>query len=167
MPVLLLRRAAIAALLVASATAALDFDAWADAPPAAQIKPRQDKLRDMGGALKAIADEIKKGRIDWDNAVIPNAQTVKDRSVYILNWFPKGSGPEAHVKTYALPAIWQKPDDFTRLGKQLQADAVKLQQVANAKDEAGLKSQVQAIGKTCKACHDTYRSPDYEKDNEE
>ena len=156
-----IRCVAAAALLVSSSIA------FADAPPAAQIKPRQDKLRDMGGALKAIADEIKKGRIDWDNAVIPNAQTVKDRSGYILNWFPKGSGPEAHVKTYALPAIWQKPDEFTKLGKQLQADAVKLQQVANAKDEAGLKAQVQVIGKTCKACHDTYRSPDYEKDNEE
>jgi cytochrome c556 len=158
-----IRRIITAALMVSSMTTL----AFADAPPAAQIKPRQDKLRDMGGALKAITDEIKKGRIDWDNAAIPNAQTVKDRSVYILNWFPKGSGPEAHVKTYALPVIWQKQDDFTRLGKQLQADAVKLQQVANAKDEAGLKAQVQVIGKTCKACHDTYRSPDYEKDNEE
>jgi cytochrome c556 len=131
------------------------------------IKSRQDKLRDMGGALKAIADEIKKGRIDWDNAVIPNAQTIKDRSAYILNWFPKGSGPEAHVKTYALPAIWQKPDDFAKLGKAIQAEAAKLNQIANAKDEAGLKAQVQAIGKNCKACHDAYRSPDYEKDNEE
>ena len=156
-----IRRVAAAALLV-SCTAS-----FADAPPAAQIKPRQDKLRDMGGALKAISDEIKKGRIDWDNAAIPNAQTVKDRSVYILNWFPKGSGPEAHVKTYALPAIWTKQDDFTKLGKQLQADAAKLNQVAQAKDEAGLKAQVQIIGKTCKSCHDTYRSPDYEKDNEE
>ena len=158
-----IRRTITAALMVSSMTTL----AFADPPPAAQIKPRQDKLRDMGGALKAITDEIKKGRIDWDNAVIPNAQTVKDRSVYILNGFPKGSGPEAHVKTYALPVIWQKQDDFTKLGKQLQADAAKLQQVANAKDEAGLKAQVQAIGKTCKACHDTYRSPDYEKDNEE
>lgn len=158
-----IRRIITAALMVSSMTTL----AFADPPPAAQIKPRQDKLRDMGGALKAITDEIKKGRIDWDNAVIPNAQTVKDRSVYILNWFPKGSGPEAHVKTYALPVIWQKQDDFTKLGKQLQADAAKLQQVANAKDEAGLKAQVQVIGKTCKACHDTYRSPDYEKDNEE
>ena len=152
----------VTAALIVSCTAS-----FADAPPAAQIKPRQDKLRDMGGALKAITDEIKKGRIDWDNAAIPNAQTVKDRSGYLLNWFPKGSGPEAHVKTYALPAVWQKPDEFTKLGKQLQADAAKLQQVTNAKDEAGLKAQVQVIGKTCKACHDTYRSPDYEKDNEE
>ncbi len=57
----------------------------------AQIKPRQDKLRDMGGALKAITDELKKGNVDWDNT-IPNAQTIKDRSAYLLNWFPKGSG---------------------------------------------------------------------------
>ena len=158
-----IRCVAVAALFVATAATV----AFADPPPAAQIKPRQDKLRDMGGALKAITDEIKKGRIDWDNAVIPNAQTVKDRSVYILNWFPKGSGPEAHVKTYALPVVWTKPDDFAKQGKQLQADAAKLNQVAQAKDEAGLKAQVQVIGKTCKACHDTYRSPDYEKDNEE
>ena len=165
MPASSIRRVAAAAFLVSCAFTAAALAA--DPPPAAQIKPRQDKLRDMGGALKAITDETKKGRIDWDNAVIPNAATVKQRAGYILGWFPKGSGPEAHVKTYALPTVWQKPDDFTRLGKQLQADAAKLDQVANAKDEAGLKAQVLTIGKTCKACHDTYRSPDYEKDNEE
>src|SRR3954471_17339345 len=86
----------------------------------AQIKPRQDKLRDMGGALKAINDEIKKGRLDWDNTVLPNVQTIKERSAYLLKWFPKGSGPESGVKTYALPAIWQKNDDFQKLGKAMQ-----------------------------------------------
>ncbi len=160
------RRVAAAALLV-SCVAAVSTATLAGPAEVAQIKPRQDKLRDMGGALKAISDETKKGRIDWDNSVIPNADTIKQRSGYILNWFPKGSGPETHVKTYALPAVWQKPEEFTKLGKQLQADAVKLDQIANAKDEAGLKAQVMTIGKTCKACHDTYRSPDYEKDNEE
>ena len=158
------RRVAAAVLMTCCS---ITVAALADPPPAAQIKPRQDKLRDMGGALKAITDETKKGKIDWDNAVIPNAQTVKDRSVYILNWFPKGSGPEAHVKPMPCPPSGPKPDDFTKLGKQLQADAAKLNQVAQAKDEPGLKAQLQVIGKTCKACHDTYRSPDYEKDNEE
>ena len=133
----------------------------------AQIKPRQDKLRDMGGALKAINDEIKKGRLDWDNTILPNAQTIKDRSVYLLNWFPKGSGQETGKKTYALPVIWQKNDDFQKLGKAMQAEAAKLNEVALKKDEAGLKAQVTATGKACKACHDTYRSPDYEKENEE
>jgi len=133
----------------------------------AQIKPRQDKLRDMGGAQKAINDEIKKGRIDWDNTVIPNAQTIKDRSAYLLNWFPKGSGPETGKKTYALPAIWQKNDDFVKLGKAVQGEAAKLNQVALSKDGNALKAQMESLGKACKACHDSYRSPDYEKENED
>jgi len=133
----------------------------------AQIKPRQDKLRDMGGALKAINDEIKKGKLDWDNTILPNTQTIKERSGYLLNWFPKGSGPESGVKTYALPAIWQKNDDFVKLGKAAQAEALKLDLVAQTKNGDALKAQVLATGKACKACHDNYRSPDYEKENEE
>jgi len=139
----------------------------AASPQAAQIKPRQDKLRDMGGALKAITDELKKPKVDWDNVIIPNTQTIKDRSAYLLNWFPKGSGPEAGVKTYALPAIWQKNDDFQKLGKAMQAEALKLDEVAATKNSDALKAQVLTIGKACKACHDNYRSPDYEKENED
>ena len=139
----------------------------AASPQAAQIKPRQDKLRDMGGALKAITDELKKPKVDWDNVIIPNTQTIKDRSAYLLNWFPKGSGPEAGVKTYALPAIWQKQDDFTKLGKAAQAEAIKLDQVANSKNLDALKTEAVTMGKACKACHDDYRSKDYEKENDE
>lgn len=141
--------------------------AEAASPQAAQIKPRQDKLRDMGGALKAITDELKKPKVDWDNVIIPNTQTIKDRSGYLLNWFPKGSGPEAGVKTYALPAIWQKQDDFTKLGKTMQAEAIKLDQVANSKNLDALKAEAVTMGKACKACHDDYRSKDYEKENDE
>jgi cytochrome c556 len=133
----------------------------------ARIKSRQDKFRDMGGAFKAIDDELKKRNPDWENAILPNAQTVQSRSSYLLTWFPKGSGPESGVKTYALPAIWQKPDDFTKIGKAAQAEAAKLNQIAASKDPTALKAQVTALGKACKACHDSYRSPDYEKENDE
>ena len=158
------RRVTAAAFVVLSFAA---LEATAGPAEIAQIKPRQDKLRDMGGALKAINDDIKRGRIDWDNTVIPNAQTIKDRSGYLLNWFPKGSGPETGKKTYALPVIWQKNDEFQRLGKAMQVEAAKLNEIVLKKDEAGLKAQVMATGKSCKACHDTFRSPDYEKENEE
>jgi cytochrome c556 len=133
----------------------------------AQIKPRQDKLRDMGGALKAINDELKKRTVDWDNVISPNVQTVKDRSGYLLNWFPKGSGPESGVKTYALPAIWQKNDDFVKLGKAMQAEAGKFAAVAATKNAAALTDEAATLGKACKACHDNYRSPDYEKENDD
>ena len=131
------------------------------------IKSRQDKLRDMGGALKAIDDELKKRTIDWDNVILPNADTLQSRSGFLLGWFPKGSGPESGVKTYALPALWQKGDDFTKLGKAMMAETAKLNQVAAAKDAAALKAQAFTVGKACKACHDNYRSPDYEKENDD
>jgi cytochrome c556 len=134
---------------------------------ASLIKSRQDKLRDMGGALKAIDDELKKRTVDWDNIVLPNADTLQSRSGYLLNWFPKGSGPESGIKTYALPAIWQKSDEFTKLAKAAQAETQKLNQVAATKDAGALKAEAFTMGKACKACHDNYRSPDYEKENDE
>ena len=157
------------AVLVLSLVSSLAASLNVDAAPAdsALIKSRQDKLRDMGGALKAIDDELKKRTVDWDNTILPNADTLQSRSSFLLNWFPKGSGPESGAKTYALPAVWQKNDDFIRLGKAAQAETVKLSQVAKAKDAAALKAQAFAVGKACKACHDPYRSPDYEKVNEE
>ena len=63
----------------------------------AQIKPHQDKLRDSGGALQAINDELRKGTVHWDNIISPNAQTLKDRRGYLLDWLPKGSGPESGI----------------------------------------------------------------------
>jgi cytochrome c556 len=138
------------------------------APSAAElIKSRQDKLRDMGGALKGIDDELKKRNPDWDAIILPNADTLQSRSNFLLNWFPKGTGPESGAKTYALSALWQKPDDFTRLGKALMAETTKLKQVASTKNADALKAEIVVIGKNCKACHDSYRSPDYEKENED
>ncbi|TWB87263.1 cytochrome c556 [Bradyrhizobium macuxiense] len=158
-------RCVAAGMCVAIGLAVLD--AAAGPAEVAQIKSRQGKFRDMGGALKAINDELKKRTIDWDNTVAPNAQTIKDRSGYLPNWFPKGSGPESGAKTYALPAIWQNSDDFVTLGKVAQVEAAKLNQVAISKDANALKEEVEAMGKACKACHDSYRSPDYAKQNDD
>ena len=139
----------------------------AASPESALIKSRQDKLRDMGGALKAIDDELKKGSPDWDNVILPNVDTLQGRSGYLLTWFPKGSGPESGVKTYALPGIWQKADDFTKLGKAMQVEVAKLKPVAATRNAGALKGESFTVGKTCKACHDSYRSPDYEKENDD
>ncbi len=121
----------------------------------------------MASALKQIDDELKKRSPDWENLIQPNVLILQERSPFLLKWFPKGSGPEAGAKTYALPAIWQKGDDFAKHGRTMMAEAVKLSQVAAKKDNGELKAQVIALGKSCKACHEDYRSPDYEKDAEQ
>ena len=96
----------------------------------------------------------------------PTPRPSRTASGYLLNWFPKGSGPEAGCENLCPAGVWQKHDDFTKLGKQLQADAVKLNQVANSQ-EPGPQGPGRHHGKACKACHDTYSSQDYEKDNDE
>ncbi len=161
--VLFTRAAGIALVLSITATAIVT------AAPAdvAMIKSRQEKLRDMGSALKQIDDELKRRSPDWENVIQPNVQILHERSPFILKWFPKGSGPEAGAKTYALPAIWQKGDDFNKHARGMIAESAKLPAVFAKKDASELRAQVVALGKTCKGCHDDYRSPDYEKDAEQ
>ena len=163
-PSVVLSRVALVALGLCVAATAIVTAAPADV---AAIKSRQDKLRDMGSALKQIDDELKKRSPDWDNVIMANVQILHDRSPFLLKWFPKGTGPESGAKTYALPAIWQKGDDFAKHGRAMVAEAAKLSQVAAKKDSGELKAQVIALGKSCKACHEDYRSPDYEKDAEQ
>ena len=157
------RVAGIAIVLSVTATAIVT------AAPAdvAMIKSRQEKLRDMGSALKQIDDELKRRSPDWENVIQPNVQVLHDRSPFLMKWFPKGSGPEAGAKTYALPAIWQKGDDFAKVARAMVAESQKLEQVFTKKDAGEMRAQVVALGKTCKSCHDGYRSPDYEKDAEQ
>lgn len=152
----------IAAILASVASAAIVQAAPADI---AASKARQTKMRDMGGEFKAISDELKKRKPDWDNVIAPNAESVASRSGYLLNWFPKGSGPEAGVKTYSLPVIWQQRERFDKIGHAASAEAIKLNQLVAKRDLGGVKAQYVVLGKSCKACHDDYRSPDFEKDN--
>jgi|GEM_PF-120661 len=160
----LFSRVAGVALIFSVAATAIVTAAPADV---ALIKSRKDKLRDMGTALKQVDDELKKRSPDWENVILLNVQVLHERSPYLLKWFPKGSGPESGVKTYALPAIWQKAGDFAKHAKDMEAASVKLHQAAAKKDAGELKAQVIAMGKSCKACHDDYRSPEYEKDAEQ
>ena len=158
----------LAAGLGLGAEAALAADP-APAPTTAggkAVLTRQAHYKELNGAFRAINEQLRADAPD-KAAIAANAAKMKALAADLPSWFPKGSGPETGVKTYALPAIWQKNDDFVKLGKAAQAEAVKLDQIAGAKDLNGLKAQAVTLGKACKACHDNYRSPDYEKDNED
>ena len=74
--------------------------------------------------------------------------------------FPdKGTTHEfSHEKnTKALPAIWSQKAKFDELAQRLQTETAKLGELARAKDEAGVKQQYAAVGKTCGACHENFR----------
>jgi cytochrome c556 len=130
-----------------------DFD------PQPVIEGRQAALRDIGAAFKGINDELKKSQ-----PVMPlirqYASQIDDLVKGQRFWFPSGTGPETEIEMKAKPAIWQQPADFKAGQAALAEHAAKLAKVAAGADVAAIKAQTQALGRTCKSCHDKYREED-------
>lgn len=151
--------AAGVAMIAGAALAHEDMGSVPNTPAAKAVVARHHNFKQLGGAFKAIFDEIKKD--SPDKAVIStNARKMNALASQEASWFPKGTGPEAGVKTDAKPEIWSDPQGFAAAVKKLQGETAKLQQVSAAGDMAAIKAQVQATGGACKSCHDKFRVPD-------
>jgi cytochrome c556 len=152
--------AALAALGLAGG-AALAAD---PAPPPAAATPagqallaRQAHFREQSAGFKAINDELKKDAPD-KAVIVANASRIKGTAASLPTWFPKGSGPETGLKTAAKAEIWTDAEGFDRVATQLQAETVKLEQIAMAGDLDAIRTQARAVGGACGACHAKYRA---------
>jgi cytochrome c556 len=148
-----------ALILGASAVSAVAIAA--SMTPRQAVEARQSNFKDMGGAFKAIRDQLRRSSPDMV-AIQQAAQQMKDYADQQHTWFPKGSGPEAGVKTDAKKEIWTDVAGFAEVQKVFAAEAPKLLGLANQKSIDGLKAQVLLVGKSCKGCHDKYRVPEEE-----
>lgn len=150
---------AAAALAAGAALAHDDLGPVPDTPAAHAAAARHQNFKQLGGAFKAILDELKKSAPD--KAVLSaNAEKMNALAKQEASWFPQGSGAESGVKTAAKPEIWRDPQGFAAAVQRLQGETAKLQQVAIAGDLAAIRTQAQATGGACKNCHDKYRVPD-------
>jgi cytochrome c556 len=59
-------------------------------------------------------------------------------------------------ETAALPAIWEKTDDFKARFAKFAADAKAAE--AKVTDEASFKAEFSNVGKNCGGCHELYRA---------
>lgn len=150
-------RTALLALATMSVAGGV-YAAQAAAPTiAAAIAARQASYKDVGGAFKAINDELKSSQPDVAK-IRPLAKTIQDRALGQLKYFPAGSGPEAGLKTRAKAEIWTNQADFKKLHGDLVAAAGAMQDAAVRGDVAAITAARARLGGTCKACHDTYRT---------
>jgi cytochrome c556 len=117
---------------------------------------RHEGMEAVGKANKAIRRALE--------GTPPDLATVKASAAKLAGlsrkasrWFPSGTGPDVG-KTGAKPEIWQSPQDFSARLRDFQA-AAKLFNTAAASGEVNaIKARYGDLGKTCKACHDKYRS---------
>jgi cytochrome c556 len=90
-----------------------------------------------------------------------NAQLVQRNADYLaaLSQMPwDGFDPStANEKSRAKPELFKEMDKVKGLIDRFEGEVKKLQTVAKSGDEAAIKSQIAAVGKSCGACHDPYR----------
>ena len=80
-------------------------------------------------------------------------------SVLRMDQFPAGSEYQKATDSFALPAIWEKQDDFLQKVADLNTAAAAFQTAA-ATDLDSLKTGMAALGGACGACHKAYRQPE-------
>ena len=150
-------------LMSVTAVAAICGAAYAQRPApnvAATVQARQASYKQMAGALKGISDQLRSGSPDLAQ-IRPRAALLADRSVHVLRWFPRGTGPEAGVRTRAKPDIWSNPQGFTHAGATFVVAARELNGAAAAGDIARIRAALPAVQRSCAGCHDTFRGPEH------
>jgi len=127
-------------------------------PGGKAVLARQAHMKELGKAFGGVGAELRKEAPD-KAALAAGAATVKAVAQQLPTWFPKGSGPEAGVKTAAKAEVWSDADGFDAAAARLQAETAKLADVASGGDLEAVKSQFRAAGAACNGCHEKYRAP--------
>src|SRR5215207_8990471 len=140
--------------LAVAVVAGCPLAAHSQQKPDTLVKQRQAAMILQGkyfGPLVGMAQ----GKVPYDQAVVARNAMYLD----VLNKMPwDGFAPVTREeKSRALPAVFTDTAKFTEAQKQFQADVTKLVAVSKSGDEASVKAQIQAVGKSCGGCHDNFR----------
>jgi len=123
---------------------------------------RHEGMEKIGKATKTIKQSLESSSPDLA-AIKSSAATIAELAQKSSGWFPAGTGKDVLPKTRALPAIWEKPEDFAAKDRDLAQAAAALKAAADSGDLDAIKSRFADLGKTCKACHDSYRAEEHPK----
>ncbi len=143
-----------ASVAVATAAAAL-----AHGGATGIVKQRMDGMMAMGKALTAVGDMFK-GKTTFDPQQVSNsADIVRQHAAEMGKLFPDTKASRKGKGTEALPAIWQKMDEFLALADDLDARAVDLKAVSQIGDKRKIRIEFAKLSKTCASCHTDFRKP--------
>lgn len=147
-------------LLAKAAALSMALALISAAPAQAQqdiIELRQEGFKAMGGAMKAVRDELKSGQAEM--ALIRDAsRKMAFYAAELPAWFPEGSGPESGLATDALAYIWKNSDKFDGLSQTLIKETSALAELAAGADASAIKQQLLAVKDSCSACHKSFRA---------
>jgi cytochrome c556 len=134
--------------------AGYSLTAFSQVKPETLVKQRQAVMTLQGkywGPLGGMAQ----GKVPYDATVVArNAGYLEALSK--MPW--DGFAPSTKdVKSAALPAVFTDTAKFKEAQDRLQSEVSKLVAVSKGGDEAAVKAQLAATGKTCGGCHESFR----------
>lgn len=130
-----------------------------DTPAGRAADARHESFEQIGDAMKLIGDELKGGKPDMVK-IQAAAATINGLAPKLESWFPAGSGPADGIKTEARQDIWTKPAEFQAAATRFVDEAGKFDALAQAGDAAAIGKGMEALGASCKACHDKFKEAD-------
>lgn len=146
-------------VLVPVLTLALAACGNPDTPAGRAADARHESFEEMGDAMKLIGDELKGGKPDMAK-IQAAAATINGFAPKLESWFPAGSGPADGIKTEAKQDVWTKPAEFQAVATRFVDEANKFNTLAQAGDAAAIGKGMEALGGSCKACHDKFKEGD-------
>ncbi len=151
MDVRYLRMTAFAALAIAAVSAA----AVAHQGATGMVMQRMEAMKEISASMKTIAAMVK-GEQPFDGAAVQAAAgVIAQHGKHMPHMFPEGT---LDKPTEALPVIWTRWDDFTGLARDMETGALALAEAARTASAAqDIVPQLGEVGKSCKACHESFR----------
>ena len=141
------------ALVACTVLAAVSFTAPGHASDMGEIKYRKAVMTSIGGHMGAIVDILKGQTKNAANLPV-HTQGLADLAKIVPTIFPEDS---AFGDTQALPAVWDKPDEFAKAVKMLQDAAAEMNKAGHSGDMAMVGKALGGLGKACKNCHENFR----------
>jgi cytochrome c556 len=141
-------------LAVGLAVALVSGNALAQMKPETMVKQRQAAMTLLGKYWGPMAGMMQ-GKVPYDAKIVQrNAGFLDNISRMPWDGFAEST---KDVKSAALPAIWSDSAKFAEAADRLQNEASKLYAVSRSGDEAAVKAQLGAVGKSCGGCHESFR----------
>lgn len=132
------------------------------APAAAQFQKPEDAVKYRQSALTVMANSFGKigamvnGRAPFDAKVAQDSAHVV-ATLSALPWAGFTANTEA-LKSRAKPEIWKDAAKFKESSDKMVAEAAKLEAATKTGNLDAIKVAFGAVGGSCKACHDAFRT---------
>ena len=149
-----MKRELFAAMVAALAAMLVSLDAAAQAKPEVMVKQRKAAMTLQAKYLGPMG-AMAQGKAPYNAEVVKrNAHYLEALSKMAWDGFDPSTKGE---KSAALPAVWEKSGDFKQAAEHFEAEASKLAKLSTSGDEAAVKAQIGAVGKSCGGCHEHFR----------